>query len=139
MIQIQTIDVEMPPLDFDEVKSWIEQVAEEYGKTIGELYYFFCSDDKLLEINRQRLTHDFYTDIITFPLNDCESMLSSEFCISLDRIADNAKTFDRSFLNELHRVMIHGVLHLIGYKDKTPEAEIEMHQQEDFCLSLLYK
>ena len=86
MIRFSTLDVEMPPIDPMRDKAWIEAVAEKHGKTIGELYYYFCSDDKLLEINRERLGHDFYTDIVTFPLTDCETVLSSEFCISTDRI-----------------------------------------------------
>ena len=82
MIRFSTLDVVMPPIDPQRTKIWISQVVESYGKTVGELYYYFCSDEKLLEINRERLDHDFYTDIVTFPLTDCESVLSSEFCIS---------------------------------------------------------
>ena len=111
-------------------------VAKGYGKTIGELYYYFCSDDKLLEINKQRLGHDFYTDIVTFPLTDCETVLSSEFCISVDRIKENAETFGRSYESELHRVIIHGVLHLIGFDDHTDEDEKEIRNQEEKCLEL---
>ena len=88
MIRFSTLDVEMPPIDPQQDKSWIEAVTRGYGKTIGELYYYFCSDDQLLEINKQRLGHDFYTDIVTFPLTDCETVLSSEFCISVDRIKE---------------------------------------------------
>ena len=78
MIRFSTLDVEMPPVNPMRDKAWIEAVAERHGKTIGELYYYFCSDDKLLEINKERLDHDFYTDIVTFPLTDCETVLSSE-------------------------------------------------------------
>ena len=109
MIRFSTLDVEMPPIEPQRVKAWIESVAQGYGKTIGELYYYFCSDERLLEINRDRLGHDFYTDIVTFPLTDCETVLSSEFCISIDRIKENATTFGRSYESELHRVIIHGV------------------------------
>lgn len=139
MIRFQTIDIEMPSFDTERAKEWIHTVAEKHGKTIGELYYFFCSDDKLLEINRQRLQHDFYTDIITFPLTDCESVLSSEFCISLDRIMENAKTFGRSYDNELHRVLIHGVLHIIGFDDKCPDDEKMMRTKEEESLGILFK
>jgi rRNA maturation RNase YbeY len=117
MIRFSTLDVDMPPVEPQRDKAWIGQVVESYGKTVGELYYYFCSDEKLLEINRERLGHDFYTDIVTFPLTDCESVLSSEFCISIDRIKENAVTFVRSYESELHRVIIHGVLHLIGFDD----------------------
>lgn len=137
MIRFSTLDVEMPPIDPMRDKAWIEAVAEKHGKTIGELYYYFCSDDKLLEINRERLGHDFYTDIVTFPLTDCETVLSSEFCISTDRIKENAETFGRSYESELHRVIIHGVLHLIGFDDHTEEDEKEMRNQEEKALELL--
>ncbi len=136
MIRFSTLDVEMPPIDPQRVKAWIGEVVEKYGKTVGELYYYFCSDEKLLEINRERLGHDFYTDIVTFPLTDCETILSSEFCISVDRIKENAETFSRSYESELHRVIIHGVLHLIGFDDLTDEEEEEMRKQEEISLEL---
>ena len=137
MIRFQTIDVEMPAIDYDEAKLWIDGVVKRHGKMVGELYYYFCSDDKLLEINQQRLGHDFYTDIVTFPLTDCESVISSEFCLSLDRIAENAQTFGRSYESELHRVIIHGVLHLIGFDDLTDDDEKMMRMKEEESLSLL--
>lgn len=138
MIRFSTLDVEMPPIEPQRVKAWIGEVVEKYSKTIGELYYYFCSDEKLLEINRERLGHDFYTDIVTFPLTDCETVLSSEFCISIDRIKENAETFGRSFESELHRVIIHGVLHLIGFDDHTEEDEKEMREKEEEALKLLF-
>ena len=138
MIRFGTLDVEMPLVDQQRVKAWIGEIAVKYGKTIGELYYYFCSDEKLLEINRERLGHDFYTDIVTFPLTDCETALSSEFCISIDRIKENAETFGRSFESELHRVIIHGVLHLIGFDDHTEEDEKEMREKEEEALKLLF-
>jgi rRNA maturation RNase YbeY len=137
MIRFSTLDVVMPPIDPQRVKAWIGEVVEKHGKTIGELYYYFCSDERLLEINRERLGHDFYTDIVTFPLTDCETVLSSEFCISVDRIKENAETFGRSYESELHRVIIHGVLHLIGFDDLTDEEEKEMREQEEKALGLL--
>ena len=137
MIRFQTIDVEMPAIDYDEAKLWIDGVVKRHGKSVGELYYYFCSDDKLLEINQQRLGHDFYTDIVTFPLTDCKSVISSEFCLSLDRIAENAQTFGRSYESELHRVIIHGVLHLIGFDDLTDDDEKMMRMKEEESLSLL--
>ena len=126
----------MPPIDPQKTKAWIQAVAQRYGKTIGELYYYFCSDDKLLEINQQRLGHDFYTDIVTFPLTDCKTVLSSEFCISVDRIKENAETFGRSYESELHRVIIHGVLHLIGFDDHTEEDEKTMREKEEEALGM---
>ena len=138
MIRFSTLNVEMPPIEPQRVKAWIGEVVEKYGKTVGELYYYFCSDEKLLEINRERLGHDFYTDIVTFPLTDCETVLSSEFCISIDRIKENAVTFGRNFESELHRVIIHGVLHLIGFDDHTEEDDKEMREKEEESLKLLF-
>ena len=119
MIRFSTLDVDMPPVEPQRDKAWISQVVESYGKTVGELYYF-------------------YTDIVTFPLTDCESVLSSEFCISIDRIKENAVTFGRSYESELHRVIIHGVLHLIGFDDLTDEEEKEMREKEEEALKLLF-
>ena len=138
MIRFSTLDVEMPPIEPQRVKAWIEEVVQRHDKMVGELYYYFCSDEKLLEINRERLSHDFYTDIVTFPLTDCETVLSSEFCISIDRIKENAVTFGRSYESELHRVIIHGVLHLIGFDDLTDEEEQVMREKEEETLRLLF-
>ena len=137
MIRFSTLDVAMPSIDPSKVKAWIQDIVERHGKRVGELYYYFCSDEKLLDINRERLGHDFYTDIVTFPLTDCETVLSSEFCISIDRIAENAVTFKRSYESELHRVIIHGVLHLIGFDDHTDEDKKVMREKEEEALKLL--
>lgn len=139
MICFHVLDVAMPALDFDEVRSWIMSVVTDAGYRVGELHYYFCSDEALLEINRQRLGHDFYTDIVTFPLGDCDEVISSEFCLSLDRIQENAETFGRSYASELHRVMIHGVLHLVGFDDLTDAEEQQMREKEEQCLSLIFK
>lgn len=139
MICFHVLDVAMPALDFDEVRSWITSVVTDAGYRVGELHYYFCSDEALLEINRQRLGHDFYTDIVTFPLGDCDEVISGEFCLSLDRIQENAETFGRSYASELHRVMIHGVLHLIGFDDLTDAEEQQMREKEEQCLSLIFK
>ena len=138
MIRFSTLDVEMPPIEPQRVKAWINEVVKRHNKTVGELYYYFCSDEKLLEINRERLGHDFYTDIVTFPLTDCETILSSEFCISVERVAENAKTFGRSYESELHRVIIHGVLHLIGFDDHTEVDEKQMREKEEEALGIIF-
>lgn len=138
MIRFSTIDVAMPNIDTAQVRSWITGVVESRGFKVGELYYYFCSDDALLNINRERLGHDFYTDIVTFPLNDGGSFISSEFCISLDRVADNARSFGRLYESELHRVIIHGVLHLIGFDDLTDEDRVTMRKMEEECLEKLF-
>ena len=139
MICFHVLDVAMPALDFDEVRSWITSVVTDAGYRVGELHYYFCSDEALLEINRQRLGHDFYTDIVTFPLGDCDEVISSEFCLSLDRIKENAETFGRSYASELHRVIIHGVLHLIGFDDLTDAEEQQMREKEEECLKQIFK
>ena len=139
MIRFQTIDVMMPQLDYDSVRAWIETVVDRQGYQLGELYYVFCSDDALLDINQRRLGHDFYTDIVTFPLLDESDFVSSEFCISLDRVAENCLTFGRSFESELLRVIIHGVLHLVGFDDHTDEEQQQMRAKEEECLKLFYK
>ena len=135
MIQFHTIDVMMPQLDFEKVRRWIVSIIEGEGKRVGELHYYFCSDETLLGINRERLGHDFYTDIVTFPLSDCEVFVSSEFCLSLDRIAENSLVFGRTFESELLRVIIHGVLHLIGFDDLTDKDGAEMRKKEEYCLN----
>lgn len=139
MIRLQFVDTEVITQEFIGVKEWIRDFVVTYGKEVGELYYSFCSDEYLYQMNVDLLGHDFYTDIITFPLNECETVLSAEFHISIDRIKENAITFNRSFEDELHRVMAHGVLHLIGFDDLTEDDEKEMRRQEDFCLSIRRK
>ncbi len=134
MISLQFIDTEILTDEISGTREWINRFTEEYGKSVGELYYFFCSDEYLYKMNVELLGHDFYTDIITFPLNECDDILSAEFHISIDRIRENAVTFNRSFKDELHRVMAHGVLHLIGFDDLCEEDEVEMRRQEDKCL-----
>jgi len=102
---------------------------------IGFLNFIFCSDNYLLKINVEHLNHDTYTDIITFDYSK-EDRISGDIFISIDRVEENAKSHKTSFENELHRVIIHGVLHLLGYGDKEPGQKAEMRQKEDFCLSL---
>lgn len=138
MIRFQVIDVMMPHLDFDRVRAWIGEVTKRGGYQIGELYYYFCSDEALLDINQRRLGHDFYTDIVTFPMVE-DTLLSSEFCLSLDRIAENSLNFGHTFDSELLRVIIHGVLHLMGYDDHTDEDRKKMRSKEEECLELYFK
>lgn len=115
---------------------WVEKTILQEGKCLGEISYIFCSDNYLHKINLEHLNHDTYTDIITF--NYCEdNTLNSDIFISIDRVKDNAKTYKVDFINELHRVIIHGVLHLIGYNDKSDDEQEIMTSKEDFYLSLL--
>jgi len=115
--------------------SWLSFSIKSENKIPGEISYIFCSDHYLHEINVTHLQHDTLTDIITFDYcEDCT--IHGDIFISIDRIKENAKLFDTSIENELHRVMIHGVLHLCGYKDKTPEDQNVMSAKEDFYLNL---
>lgn len=134
MIRIDFIDTDILTEEMFGVKEWIRDFVKSYGKEVGELYYSFCSDEYLYKMNVELLGHDFYTDIITFPLNECETILSAEFHISIDRIKENAVTFNRSFRDELHRVMAHGVLHLIGFDDLCEDDEKQMREEEEKCL-----
>lgn len=118
------------------VDTWLDLIASEYSKTIGEISFIFCSDDYILDINRQYLQHDYYTDVITFD-NSEEELLCGDIFISLDTVSSNAGLFHVSFEEEFYRVICHGVLHLIGFKDKTEAEEQEMRKQEDNCLKLL--
>lgn len=138
MIRFDTIDVMMPALDLDRVRIWIARVIEDECYRVGELYYHFCSDEALLDINQRRLGHDFYTDIVTFPLGEEGEWVSSEFCISLDRVAENSLQFGRPFESELLRVVIHGVLHLIGFDDHSDEESAAMRSMEEKCLNIFY-
>lgn len=136
MIKIDFIDTDILTEEMFGVKEWIRDFVKSYGKEVGELYYSFCSDEYLYKMNVELLGHDFYTDIITFPLNECETILSAEFHISIDRIKENAVTFNRSFRDELHRVMAHGVLHLIGFDDLCEDDEKQMREEEEKCLMM---
>ena len=119
------------------VSGWIRSVLKREKKTLSSLNYIFCSDDHLREMNIRYLNHKTFTDIITFNYNPSENEIEGEIYISIDRITDNAEKFDVDFDTELHRVMIHGVLHLIGYNDKSKTEKSIMREKEDSCLSLL--
>lgn len=118
------------------LKQFIISLFQKEKKRLTELQYIFCSDQRLLEINQQFLQHDFYTDIITFPLSDPGQPISGEIYISVDRVRDNAAVFGSSIKRELHRVIFHGALHLCGYKDKKPREEKLMREMEDKYLAL---
>lgn len=133
MISYNTENVGMPKLKRRETNEWIKNVAEKYHKKIGEIAYIFCNDEKILEVNRQYLNHDYYTDIITFDY--CEgTMLNGDIFISLDTVKSNAEEFGAPFEEELHRILIHGILHLCGQDDKTPETKAEMTRKENEAL-----
>lgn len=126
----------MPALDERKVTRWIKAVAAEYGYTVGNINYVFCPDERELEVNRQFLGHDYYTDIITFDYSTA-STLNGDIFISLDTVRSNSEMMGVPFENELHRILIHGVLHLTGQGDKTPETKAQMTDKENKALSLL--
>ena len=127
----------MPAIKKREVSEWIKKVADEYGKKVGDIAYIFCSDEKILEVNKQYLQHDYYTDIITFDYTE-GNRISGDLFISLDTVKTNAEQFaDNDYQRELHRVIIHGVLHLCGINDKGPGEREVMEAAENKALSML--
>jgi rRNA maturation RNase YbeY len=119
------------------VSAWLQRVAAQESKMIQEINYIFCTDDFLREVNVQYLQHDYYTDIITFPFDDDADTtdIRGDLFISIDRVEDNARTLKIPFLQELYRVMVHGLLHLVGYGDKTPAEIAQMRERENFHLA----
>ncbi len=135
MITYQTDGVDMPAIDSRKVTAWVKAVAATYGKRVGEIAYIFCSDERILEVNRQYLRHDYYTDIITFDY--CEgNRLSGDLFISLDTVRSNAGLFNTDYDTELHRVIIHGILHLCGINDKGPGEREIMEAAENAALAM---
>ncbi len=118
------------------VDKWIENTVQNENNRVGEINVIFCSDEYLLTMNIEHLKHDFYTDIITFDYSD-KDIVSGDLFISKERVEDNANKFKESFEKEIHRVIIHGVLHLLGYNDKTEEEQKQMREKENFYLDKL--
>ncbi|MCJ8163777.1 rRNA maturation RNase YbeY [Pontibacter sp. E15-1] len=135
-IEFFSEDIEFELHDPDEVAEWIATVVAKHGQELNNLTYVFCSDDYLHSINVEYLDHDTLTDIITFNNADEDGTVEGDIFISVDRVGDNAKDIGTSFKDELHRVIIHGVLHLLGFRDKSKEEEALMRKQEDSSLSL---
>ena len=124
--------------DKTKLKKWITEVVEKQKKRVGDIGYLFCDDEYILQVNREYLDHDTYTDIITFDYVEGD-IISGDILISVDRVGENAKTFGCTFEHELHRVIIHGVLHLLGNKDKTDTEAADMRKKENTALALLEK
>ncbi len=137
MIKFVTEDIEMPALNERQITRWIKSVAADYGFAIGNINYIFCSDERELAVNREFLGHDYYTDVITFDYSTA-STLNGDVFISLDTVRSNAEMVNATFEHELHRILIHGVLHLTGQGDKTPETKAEMTAKEEKALAKLY-
>lgn len=112
--------------------------TENFGKTI-DASVVFCSKDRILEINIAALNHHYHTDIITFPYSDSDNIINAEIYICIEVVKENAIDFDTKFYDELYRVIFHGFLHLVGYKDKTKQQQVEMRKQEDIALATFYK
>ena len=127
--------IKMPKIKKRNVSAWIKKVAELHGKKVGDLSYLFCSDDHILEVNKEYLQHYYYTDIITFDYTEGD-VISGDMVISVDTIATNAEKFNTSFESEFFRVVIHGVLHLCGINDKGPGEREIMEKHEDEALEV---
>lgn len=129
-------DVTFELTHVDKLKNWIAQIIADHDFTLENITYIFCSDHYLHQINLTYLGHDTLTDIITFNNADEDKIIESDIFISVDRVRENAAALNIAFEEELHRVIIHGVLHLLGYDDKEGLAQAEMRAKEDYCLSL---
>jgi rRNA maturation RNase YbeY len=133
MIHFTNDNIDMPQIDFRMVEQWIKAVAAQYGFSVGELNYIFCDDEKILAVNREFLQHDYYTDVITFDYTT-RTRVNGDIYISLDTVQSNAEQVGTTFLHELHRIIIHGLLHLTGQADKTPETKAQMTAKEENAL-----
>lgn len=136
LIQWTSQAIDFPDIDRSLLEQWLERVAEAHNRIIGPITYIFCSDDKIIEINRQFLSHDYYTDIITFDYTHGRRV-SGDIFISLDTVASNARSIGTDYPTELHRVIAHGLLHLCGIDDKGPGERAIMERHEDEALALL--
>ena len=135
MITYNSQNVPMPKIKRRETTKWIRAVAATYNKKIGEVGYLFCDDEHILDVNREYLGHDYYTDIITFDY--CEGdVLNGDLVISLDTVRSNAELFGKTYDEELHRVIIHGILHLCGQNDKGPGEREQMEAAENRALAI---
>ena len=136
MISYYSENVKVPNIRRRDVSAWIKKVAALHGKKVGSIAYIFCDDEKILEVNRQYLQHDYYTDIITF--DDSEGdVISGDLFISLDTVRTNAEQVGATYEEELHRVIIHGILHLCGINDKGPGEREIMEENENKALAML--
>ena len=135
MITYNAENVKFPKIKRRETTAWIKRVAASYGRKVGETGYLFCDDEKILEVNREYLQHDYYTDIITFDYDE-DDIISGDLVISLDTVKSNAELFHKNYDEELHRVIIHGILHLCGINDKGPGEREIMEAAENKALAM---
>ncbi len=136
-ITFQAEGIDFPKIEKAKLSEWIKNVAQKYDKQVGEISYLFCDDEKILEVNREYLDHDFYTDIITFDYSE-DNTISGDILISLQTVESNSQMYKTEYLEELHRVIIHGILHLCGLKDSTLEDETLMRKAEDDALGMMF-
>ena len=137
MISFLTENIKMPKLDRKAVRAWITAVAATYeGRKVGDLSYIFCNDERILEVNKEFLGHDYYTDIITFDYDEGD-VINGDLVISLDTVRTNAEKYGKEYNEELHRVIIHGILHLCGINDKGPGEREIMEAAENKALQML--
>ena len=136
MITYNSDGVRMPKIRRRDTSAWIKAVAATYGRKVGDVGYMFVSDEKILEVNREYLGHDYYTDVITFDYDE-DDIVSGDVVISLDTVRSNAELFGKEYDDELHRVIIHGILHLCGINDKGPGEREIMEAAENKALALL--
>lgn len=135
-VSFHSENVDFPPIKKRATASWIKTVAEKHSRRVGEISYLFCDDAKILEINRQYLQHDFYTDIITFDYSE-NDVISGDISISLDTVYSNSQKYQTEFIEELHRVIIHGILHLCGLDDHSISEKETMRNAENSALLIL--
>ena len=135
-IYLHNDDIEFPPINTKATKLWIKKVVEHHKYKLGELNYIFTSDKQILSINNEYLKHNYFTAVITFDFTEGD-VISGDIFVSLDTVKSNSEKFDQEYLKELNRVIIHGVLHLVGYKDKTKAEAKEMREQEDIALKFI--
>lgn len=135
-VSFYTEGIEMPDINKSEIRNWVKNVAELHSKRLGPVSYIFCDDNKILEVNKQFLQHDYYTDIITFDYTEGDK-ISGDLFISLDTVRTNAEQFGQDYNAELHRVIIHGILHLCGINDKGPGEREIMEAEENKALALI--
>ncbi len=135
MITYNSENVKMPPIRKRDTTAWIRRVAAAHNRKVGEIGYLFCDDEKILEVNREYLNHDYYTDIITFDYDEGE-IINGDLVISLDTVRSNAALFGKSYEEELYRVIIHGILHLCGINDKGPGEREIMEAAENEALAM---
>ena len=138
MITYNTDGVRMPKIRKRDTSAWIKAVAATYGRKVGDVGYMFVSDEKILEVNREYLGHDYYTDVITFDYDE-DDIVSGDVVISLDTVRSNAELFGKEYDDELHRVIIHGILHLCGINDKGPGEREIMEAAENKALAMVGK